>query len=174
MPRNGSTGSWGRYISNFQRNHQVDFQCGSTNLHCHQQLCSPWHTISSAWAVHLFFDLSHSEGWKISEYFRFAFPWWWWLWLEMQGFQAMCMLGFPVSKTTSNQDTWDCLESWVNHTKINNRSRTCTRLDDTLSSIYHITVTLPTQLLWFLTNKSKLPRGISCIHRAGPEICSTS
>lgn len=93
---------------------------------------------------------------------------------KCRAFQAMCMLGFPVSKTTSNQDTWDCLESWVNHTKINNRSRTCTRLDDTLSSIYHITVTLPTQLLWFLTNKSKLPRGISCIHRAGPEICSTS
>ena len=174
MPRNGSTGSWGRYISNFQRNHQVDFQCGSTNLHCHQQLCSPWHTISSAWAVHLFLTLAILRAERSQSTLDLHFPddddfgW------KCRAFQAMCMLGFPVSKTTSNQDTWDCLESWVNHTKINNRSRTCTRLDDTLSSIYHITVTLPTQLLWFLTNKSKLPRGISCIHRAGPEICSTS
>jgi hypothetical protein len=37
MTRNGIAGSSGRTISNFQRNHQTDFQSGYSSLQSHQQ-----------------------------------------------------------------------------------------------------------------------------------------
>jgi hypothetical protein len=37
MPRSGITGSSGRAISSFLRNHQIDFQSGCTSLQSHQQ-----------------------------------------------------------------------------------------------------------------------------------------
>ena len=37
MPRSGITGSSGRTMTNFQRNHQTDFQSGCSSLQPHQQ-----------------------------------------------------------------------------------------------------------------------------------------
>jgi hypothetical protein len=41
MLRSGIAGSWSKTIPSFLRNHQIDFQCGCTGLHSHQQ----WRTV---------------------------------------------------------------------------------------------------------------------------------
>jgi hypothetical protein len=52
MPRSGIAGSSGNTMSNFQRNHQIDFQSGCTSLQCHiQQRSDPFSTYSPASAV---------------------------------------------------------------------------------------------------------------------------
>ena len=58
MPRSGIAGSSGRTISNFLRNHQIDFQNGCTSLQSHQHWRSvplsphPWqHLLSHEYLI---------------------------------------------------------------------------------------------------------------------------
>jgi hypothetical protein len=56
MPKNGIVGSSGRSISNFLRNHQIDFQSDYTSLQSHQQRRSvPLFPILSSICCHLSF-----------------------------------------------------------------------------------------------------------------------
>ena len=62
LPRRGITGSSGRTMSSFLRNHQTDFQSGCTSWQSHQQWRnSSYSTSLQISAVTRVFDLSYSD-----------------------------------------------------------------------------------------------------------------
>ena len=77
MPRNGITGSWGRTIPNFLRNHQIDFQSDFKSLlSYHQWKSVPLVQSLLAWSVSWVFDLSYFDGCKVEyqSHFDLYFP----------------------------------------------------------------------------------------------------